>query len=205
MRDEVHEGVGTSLAVENARREILVESPAYADVVQLGCRAQNGRWSAAVGGERILPTIPRRAPWRHKAAMRHKEFVYVPALDRYRCPRGRRLYRQDTTPTERVRYRTHEYACRGCVFKPRCTRAKRCTITRPARITTRDWVDAHPATARARRSHMRRCYWAETAFADLKGNHSLATAILRGPTFEVQALLAATAHNVKRLVKGRPP
>jgi hypothetical protein len=70
-------------------------------------------------------------------------------------------------------------ACRGCSFKPRCTRAKRCTINRPAHTATR-------------------------AFADLKGNHALGRATLRGPAFEVQTLLAATAHNIKQLVKGRP-
>jgi hypothetical protein len=155
--------------------------------------------------QRILPTIPRRAPWRHKAAMKHREFVYVPALDRYRCPGGKWLYRQEATPQGTVHYRTHEYACRGCILKPRCTRAKRCTITRPARMDTRDWVDAHPATERARRSFIRRRIWAETAFADLKGNHGLSRATLRGPAFEVQALLAATAHNIKQLVRVPQP
>jgi len=112
------------------------------------------------------------------------------------------LYRQGVTPRGFLRYRTHEYACRGCIFKPRCTRVKRCTINRPARMDTRQWVDDHLATARARRSLQRRRYWAETAFADLKGNHGLARATLRGSAFEVQALLAAAAHNIKQLAKG---
>jgi hypothetical protein len=43
----------------------------------------------------------------------------------------------------------------------------------------------------------------ETVFADLKDNHTLGRARLRGWAFEVQALLAAAAHNIERLVKGR--
>jgi transposase len=129
--------------------------------------------------QRILPSIPRRAPWRHKAARGARQGV--------------------------VRYRTHGYACGGCSFKPQCTRAKRCTINRPARMDTRLWVDAHLATARARRSLRRRRYWAETVIADLKGNHGLGRATLRGRAFEIQALLAATAHNIKQLAKTHPP
>ncbi|MCL6581619.1 MAG: transposase [Firmicutes bacterium] len=154
--------------------------------------------------QRILPSIPRRAPWRHKAAMKHREFVYVPELDWYRWPQGKWLYRQEVTPQGLVHYRTHEYACRGCGYKPQCTRAPRCAITRPVDMDTREWVDAHLATARARRALRRRACWAETVFADLKGNHGLGRAALRGAAFEVQALLAAAAHNIKRLAQDRP-
>jgi len=154
--------------------------------------------------QRILPSIPRRAPWRHKAAMKHKEFVYVPGLDRYRCPQGKWLYRQEVTPQGLGHYRTHQYACRGCGYKPQCTRAARCTITRPVDMDTRDWVDAHMATPRARRALRRRPSWAETVFADLKGNHGLERATLRGPAFKVQALLAAATHNIKRLAQVPP-
>ncbi|MEW6228343.1 MAG: transposase, partial [Bacillota bacterium] len=135
--------------------------------------------------------------------MKHKEFVYVPELNRYRCPRGKWLYPQGGVRQGVVRYRTQGYACGG--FKPQCTRAKRCTINRPARMDTRLWVDAHLATAGARRSLRRRRYWAETVIADLKGNHGLGRATLRGRAFEIQALLAATAHNIKQLVKTHPP
>ncbi len=150
--------------------------------------------------QRILPSIPRRAPWRHKAAMKHREFVYVPELDRYRCPGGKWLYRQGVTPRGEVRYRTHEYACGGCMLKARCSRANRCSMNRPASMDTREWVDTHLATERARRSLIKPRVWAETAFADLKGNHGLGRATLRGPAFEVQALLAATAHTIKQLL-----
>ncbi len=71
------------------------------------------RLNLAFRNQRILPTIPQRAPWRYKTAMRHKEFVYIPELDRYRCPGGKWLYRQGVTPQGFLRYRTHEYACRG--------------------------------------------------------------------------------------------
>jgi hypothetical protein len=154
--------------------------------------------------QRILPSVPRRAPWKHKAAMKHREFVYVPELDRYRCPQGKWLYRQEVTPQGLVHYRTHRYACRGCGYRPQCTRAARCTITRPVDMDTREWVDAHLGTARARRGLRRRACWAETVIADLKGNHGLARATLRGAAFEIQALLAAAAHNIKRLAQDRP-
>jgi len=39
--------------------------------------------------------------------------------------------------------------------------------------------------------------------ADLKNNHGLGRARLRGTKFEVQALLAVVAHNVKQLAISR--
>jgi hypothetical protein len=44
----------------------------------------------------------------------------------------------------------------------------------------------------------------ETVFADLKANHTLGRGQFRGLAFEVQALLAAAAHNIEQLTKGRP-
>ena len=156
--------------------------------------------------ETILPTIPRKIPWRKTSARREKMgFVYVSELDRYLCPRGKWLYNVRIPDKNQVLYRTHRYACRGCDLKPQCTRSQRCSITRPADLGTRQWVDRHLGTARARRAIRTRPCWVETVFADLKDNHTLGRAQLRGWAFEVQALLAAAAHNIEQLVKGKGP
>jgi hypothetical protein len=147
----------------------------------------------------ILPTIPRKIPWRNTSAKREKiGFVCVPEVDRYRCPRGKwRLYNVRISDRNLLLYRTHRYACRGCDLKPECTRSERCSISRPADMVTRQWVDDHLATARARRAVRRRPCWVETVFTDLKANHTLGRAQLRGWAFEVQALLAAAAYNIE--------
>jgi len=156
--------------------------------------------------QRIRPTIPRKIPWRKTSAKREKMgFVYVPELDRYRCPRGKWLYNVRIPNENQLLYRTHHYACRDCDLKPDCPRSDRCSITRPADTGTRQWLDAPMARGRARRAIRSRPYWVETVFADLKDNHTLGRARLRGWAFEAQALLAATAHNIEQLVKGKGP
>jgi len=156
--------------------------------------------------ERILPTIPRKIPWRKTSARREKMgFVYVPELDRYLCPRGKWLYNVRIPDKSQILYRTHRYACGGCDLKSECTRSSRCSMTRPADMGTRQWVDRHLATVHARRAIRTRPCWVETVFADLKANHGLGRAGLRGWAFEVQSLLAAAAHNIEQLAKGRPP
>jgi len=156
--------------------------------------------------EGILPSIPRRRPWKDKrAAQEQLGFVYVPEVDRFRCPKGNWLYRLEVPHNGLVRYRTVRDVCPNCELKPKYTRAERCCITRPADIVTRQWVDRHLSTRRARASVARRSSWVETVFADLKGNHALARATLRGPSFEVQALLSAAAHNVKQLLTKKLP
>lgn len=103
--------------------------------------------------QRILPTIPRRKPWRNTAAKRGRlGFVYVPELDRYRCPKGKWLYNVRIPDKNNLLYRTHSCACGKCDLKPECTCADRCSMTRPADMATRRWVDDHLATARAKRA-----------------------------------------------------
>ena len=153
----------------------------------------------------ILPSIPRRSPWRTTASGRKFElgFTYVPSVDRYRCPKGKWLYRLDVPYNGLIRYRTHRYACRQCELKPRCTRGEQCTISQPVDGGTRRWVDDHLRTWRARHSIRLRPCWVETVMADLKNNPGLGRARLRGTKFEVQALLAAVAHNAKQLAISR--
>ncbi len=101
--------------------------------------------------KRIVATIPSKIPWRKTSAKRERMgFVYVPELDRYRCPKGKWLYNVRVPNQNLLLYRTHRYACRKCDLKPDCTRAERCSIARPVDSCTREWVDAHLATARAR-------------------------------------------------------
>ncbi len=99
--------------------------------------------------QRILPSIPRKKPWRKTAAARKRlGFEYVPELDRYRCPKGKWLCNIRIPKKEYNLYRTHRYACRDCDLKAKCTRSDRCSISRPVQTSFRRWVDDHLATTK---------------------------------------------------------
>lgn len=95
-----------------------------------------GKVYALLRQKRILPSIPRRRPWKDKRAAQDRlGFAYVPELDRYRCPKGHWLYRLEIPHNGLVRYRTVRGVCCSCELKPRCTRAERCCITLPLTST----------------------------------------------------------------------
>ena len=68
------------------------------------------------------------------------------------------------------------------------------TLTEPVEAALVSLAAATPAKIALR---SRSC-WVETVFADLKCNHTLARAWFGGKAFEVQALLAAAAHDIEQ-------
>jgi hypothetical protein len=140
-----------------------------------------------------------------------ERFTYQPESNSYRCPAGEQLHYVGLN----VRNRAHAYLgsskrCGACSQKAQCTsgRYKYLAIHRdePARQRARELVNT-PEFAKAQRERKK----VEALFAELKNQIGLRRLRLRGLKFvREQFFLAATAQNIKRLVRflsqtPRPP
>jgi hypothetical protein len=140
-----------------------------------------------------------------------ERFTYQPESNSYRCPAGEQLNYVGLN----VRNRAHAYLgsskrCGACSQKAQCTsgRYKYLAIHRdePARQRARELVNT-PEFAKAQRERKK----VEALFAELKNQIGLRRLRLRGLKFvREQFFLAATAQNIKRLVRflsqtPRPP
>ncbi len=153
---------------------------------------------------------PDQVQWSDRAIPREL-FVYDPVADRYHCPAGKPLTRQGSSRTAHplggIIYRASPKACGACPRKAECCgEAQARTITRPNDGGLAERVRAHLRTPQAKRSLRRRLSWAETPMAELKERHGLRRAQYRGrDKVLMQALGAAMAYNIKKLVHARRP
>jgi hypothetical protein len=131
-----------------------------------------------------------------------EKFTYDAEAHRYLCPAGRGLTYVGINPLNR----THVYAstpkrCRDCAQKARCTKG-RCRflavhIYEPARQRAQELAKT-PAFIQAQRARRK----VEALFAELKNQIGLRRLRLRRMKFvREQFFLAATAQNIKRLVR----
>lgn len=137
------------------------------------------------------------------------EFRYEPAENAYYCPEGKALaYRGRRRESQGYLYRSSEAQCAGCPQKSRCTTGpyRRLFVheQEPIRRAIRALVGT-PAHQRSQRAR----YKIEALFAELKQRMRLGRVRLRR-LWNVSELflLAATAQNIKRLVRflaQRPP
>lgn len=130
------------------------------------------------------------------------DFIYDPEGDRFRCPNGAWLARQ--TAKSEVRYRAQGEDCAACPLHGRCTpgrvRSLRISPYEPYLAAARRLQ----ATPRARRAAKERQFCSERTFAEAKEQHGLRRAHQRGlPNVAVQALLTATAVNLKRYLQAK--
>ena len=161
----------------------------------------------------IRPSIPILGRVRDRRAVPSNLFRYDHDSDCYWCPAGQRLKRQGYSRTGRVGggaviYRASPTDCSACARKIICCgKAKARTICRPMREDgLLERVGVHLGTQGARRSIRQRRCWAETAMAELKRRRGLGRCSLRGRTkVLIQALLAAMAYDIKKLVRARHP
>lgn len=164
-------------------------------------------WLLKRGVQPHIPVIDRR----HQTGGRftRDQFRYDPALNVYHCPEGKLLpYRGLSRTTQGYVYQASESDCQGCPQKKRCTTAPSRKLSmhwhEPARQAARSLVGT-PAYERSRRAR----YRIEALFAELKQRIRLGCVRLRRLwNVSEQFLLAATAQNVKRLVRflaQRPP
>ena len=137
-------------------------------------------------------------------------FLYDPATDTYRCPTGALLTRQGRTTTTAAHpliiYRPRPAACADCPLKVRCCgTAKVRSVSRPDDGGLRDRTVAYLRTGPARRLIRQRKAWVETVFGDGKERRGLRQARCRGlDAVRIQALLTATAQNIRKLALHRP-
>ncbi len=130
------------------------------------------------------------------------QFQYDPAENVFRCPQGQTLrYCGRDRQGQGYIYRTTESQCRGCPVKKKCTPATFRKIFvhwhEPARQVARDLAQT-PAYGRSKRERSK----IEALFSELKLRVGLRRVRLRRLwNVAEQFYLAATAQNLKRLVK----
>jgi len=164
-------------------------------------------WLLARGVQPHIPVIDRR----HQTDGRftREQFRYDPAENAYYCQEGKALrYRGLQRKNQGYAYEATPAQCRGCPQKKLCTPA-------PARRLFVHWHEPARQAARAlvgtpAYEHSRRTrYKIEALFAELKQRMRLGRVRLRRLwNVGEQFLLAATAQNLKRLVRflaQRPP
>jgi transposase len=157
-------------------------------------------WLLARGIQPHIPVIDRRHQTR--GCFTREDFHYEPAGNLYRCPQGQPLrYRGLQRRSQGYAYCSTPAQCQGCPEKKRCTPAPYRKLFihwyEPAREAVRALVGT-PAYDRSRRAR----YKIEALFSELKHRMGLRRVRLRRlRNVAEQFFLAATAQNLKRLVK----
>jgi transposase len=164
-------------------------------------------WLLARGVQPHIPVIDRR----HQTGghFTRDQFRYSPAENVYYCPEGKPLRRRGQHRTERgSSYCSTAAQCQDCPQKTRCTSTAYRTLFIHWDEPARQAVRALAGTAAYKRSQRAR-YKIEALFAELKQRMSMQRVRLRRLwNVSEQFLLAATAQNLKRLVRflaQRPP
>jgi hypothetical protein len=163
----------------------------------------NGELLAWLEERGITPYIRvKESPAPKSALYGIEKFTYVPETNSYQCPEGKRL----TYVGINAINRTHVYVatrkrCRECSQKAQCTtghyRQVAIHVHEPARQRARERAKV-PAFATAQRQRRK----LEALFAELKNQIGLRRVRLRRMKFvREQFFLAATAQNLKRLVR----
>ncbi|TIY09188.1 MAG: transposase [Mesorhizobium sp.] len=143
------------------------------------------------------------------------DFMFDPDANEYTCPGGKRLVqfrRSYKTPRTGITsagtrlYRASQHDCKVCELKPQCCpNMPSRKIPRDLNEDARDVARAIAETPEYERSRHRRKK-VEMLFAHLKRILRLGRLRLRGPSgARDEFLLAATAQNLRRLAKLRPP
>lgn len=150
----------------------------------------------------ILPSIPRHEAW-SKRDVPNRQFVHDKERGGLICPEGQLLKRDALVWGGRyIRYRGSRRVCGKCQRKGECTKAARRSVYRRASEDVLAWAKEHLETARAKKSIQQRKAWVETANSETKVQHGLRRARYRGRwRVEIQAYLAATVYNLKKLVR----
>ena len=159
-------------------------------------------WLDERGVEGHIPVIehPERRP---KDKLPLEAFRFDEASNTFTCPRGAVLH-----PTKaykgNVQYLASQIDCAPCALKPNCTDRPIRTLNRLLNEPARSRAKARMQTDAFRRS-MRRRQRIERLFACIKRHDGLTRLRLRGLRgASEQFLLAATARNLRRMVRHTP-
>jgi hypothetical protein len=148
-----------------------------------------------------LPDFDARTPY-----FGASRFTYDPDQDIYRCPAGHVLRRRKIRYSEtRIEYRAEAATCNACPLKAQCTASENGRmIERSLYEEYLDRVRAFHETEPYRKAMRKRKVWVEPLFAEAKLWHTLRRFRLRELwRVNVEALLIATAQNLKRLLTWR--
>jgi hypothetical protein len=167
----------------------------------------NYRW---LEGQAVRAAIPFNDGGSDHRTIPRSAFLYDPTTDTYRCPTGATLRRQGRTTTTAAHpliiYRPRPTDCAACPLRAKCCgTAKVRSVSRPDDDGLRDRTVAYLRTGPARRLIRQRKAWVETVFGDGKERRGLRRARCRGlDAVRIQALLTATAQNLRKLALHRP-
>ena len=154
----------------------------------------------------ITPHIPIKRKARHNAEgiYPREMFTYHPITETFTCPQGHRLTFQTIHSRSRQKiWRAKVKDCAACPCKSACTRDKSRSISYHIHEDAIVNTQVQNGTPAYVRSYQKR-KTIEGLFAEAKQCMGLGRAKFRRQQFvREQALLTATAQNIKRLVKGR--
>lgn len=159
-------------------------------------------WLLERGIQPHIPILDREYQKRERVT--REQFRYEPLENAYYCPQGKKLRYRGTRRNSRqhdAMYTSTAEQCRGCPIKMKCISGAFRHIYIHPQQSARDAVSAlvgTPAYVRSRRERPR----IEALFAELKHRMGMGRVRLRRLwNVTEQFLLAATAQNIKRLVK----
>ena len=157
-------------------------------------------WLLARGVQPHIPVIDRRH--QTDGHFTHDQFRYDPAENAYYCPEGKMLsFKGRRRDSHGYLYRSTEAQCMNCPQKKRCTSGPYRRLFVHEQESARETVRTLRGTPAYERSHRAR-YKIEALFAELKQRVGLGRVRLRRLwNVGEQFLLAATAQNLKRLVR----
>jgi len=188
-------------------------------IQKLGVKPETLGADKAYGSGEFLAWLLERGVQPHIAVIdrRHQtngrftrdQFRYEPTENAYYCPEGKVLsFRGRRRESQGYLYRSTESQCQGCPQKKRCTSGPYRRLFVHEQESIRQAVRALVGTPAYERSRRAR-YKIEALFAELKQRMRLGRVRLRRLwNVSEQFLLAATAQNLKRLVRfftQRPP
>ena len=195
-----------------SRQEMVAARRMIERVEKLGLRAESlgadkaygsGEflsWLLARGVQPHIPVIDRR----HQTGghFTRDQFRYEPAENTYYCPEGKPLrYRGQRRDSQGYAYCSTADQCRGCPQKKRCTSGSYRWLFVHGQESARQSVRVLAGTPAYERSRRAR-YKIEALFAELKQRMRMQRVRLRRLwNVSEQFLLAATAQNLKRLVR----
>ena len=202
------EGTRANRTVEIAVTQTMMDRVSR----RFGLRPQRLAGDTAYGAVRLLKWLVDRniAPhipvWdksvRPDGTFSRADFVFDPARNIYTCPGGAELTSTGNIDQGHiVHYRASKNDCSICALKPKCTTAVMRKVTRDLDEDVRDHVRTLANTQAFEQSRRERKK-VEMRFAHLKRILKLDRFRLRGLSgIRDEVLLAATAQNLRRLVK----
>ncbi|MEM7671335.1 MAG: IS1182 family transposase [Pseudomonadota bacterium] len=157
-------------------------------------------WLVAHDVEPHVPVLDRKRQTDGKIT--RDAFQYDADRDRYICPQGHGMALTGIqAPTGVKQYKAPAKACQNCPIRPSCTDGRQRSVSRLIHEEVREKVQAL-ATTEAFAETRRKRKKVEMLFAHLKRNMGLRRLRLRGLAGAAEEfLLAATAQNLRRLVK----